>query len=192
MEEFFGSPPNCKPECTVSSECPSNKACHKYKCANPCNGACGLNAKCNVINQNPICSCLGGLTGDPFTRCYPTPTPPLPPTNPNPCVPSPCGPNSQCRVVGETPSCTCLANYIGLPPNCRPECVVTTDCSSDLACIAEKCMDPCPGSCGFNAQCRVQNHIPVCSCIDNFIGDPFTQCSPKSGTYFKLDIYPID
>lgn len=181
LPEYIGSPPNCKPECVVSSECSQNRACHKFKCANPCSSStCGLGAKCEVINHNPICSCPSGLTGDPFTRCYEQPPPP-PETRPsqNPCVPSPCGPNSECRVNGDQPSCTCVPNYMGSPPNCRPECVVNTDCPSHLACITEKCRDPCPGSCGFNAECRVQNHIPICSCPPDFTGDSFTECTRK-------------
>lgn len=180
LPEYTGSPPNCKPECVVSSECPPNKACHKFKCANPCAGTCGVGARCEVINHNPICSCPAGLTGDPFSRCYELPPlPPAPKPAPNPCVPSPCGANAACRAVGDQPSCSCLPNFVGVPPNCRPECVVNTDCASNLACIADKCKDPCPGSCGFNAECRVENHIPICTCVTGFVGDPFTQCTLK-------------
>lgn len=176
--DYIGSPPNCKPECTVNAECPQNKACHKFKCTNPCSGTCGINAKCEVINHNPICICPTGMTGDPFNRCFQTPLaePPVEPRPVNPCVPSPCGQNAECRPNGNTPSCSCLPNYIGAPPNCRPECIVNTDCSPEKACIAEKCRDPCDGSCGFNSECRVQNHIPICTCRQRFTGDPFTQC----------------
>lgn len=31
---------------------------------------CGLNAQCQIVNHNPICSCLSGFTGDPFVRCF--------------------------------------------------------------------------------------------------------------------------
>lgn len=188
LPEYIGSPPNCKPECVVSSECPSNKACHKFKCANPCGGACGVGARCEVINHNPICSCPSGFTGDPFTRCFEPPPTPLPSPGPplNPCVPSPCGPNAICRVAGDQPSCSCQPNYVGAPPNCRPECVVNTDCPSTMACIADKCKDPCPGSCGFNAECRVQNHIPICRCSDGYTGDPFTTCTVIVGKFYCL------
>lgn len=71
QQEYQGTPPNCRPECVVNNECPSNRACHKYKCTDPCPGTCGLNARCEVINHNPICTCSPGLIGDPFTRCYP-------------------------------------------------------------------------------------------------------------------------
>lgn len=97
----------------------------------------------------------------------------------NPCVPSPCGPNSECRPIGDSPSCSCLQNYIGSPPNCRPECSINSECPSNLACIREKCRDPCPGSCGTYAQCNVINHLPICNCIEEYTGDPFTNCYPK-------------
>lgn len=67
---FLGIPPACRPECTVSSECLLTEACSNQKCINPCLGACGIQATCQVINHNPICSC-GELTGDPFIRCIP-------------------------------------------------------------------------------------------------------------------------
>lgn len=177
--QYTGSPPNCKPECTVNAECPQNKACHKFKCTNPCSGTCGYNANCEVINHNPICSCPTDLTGDPFVRCSPivkVQDPVEIPTYKNPCYPSPCGLYSECRENNGAPSCSCKLGYIGTAPNCRPECVVNTDCPLQLACIAEKCRDPCQGSCGFNTECRVQNHIPNCVCRSGFTGDPFTQC----------------
>lgn len=175
-ENYIGSPPNCRPECTVNSECPHNKACHKFKCKNPCDGTCGVNAECQVINHNPICSCPPNLVGDPFVKCTQPPQPPEREVPQNPCNPSPCGNFAECRPVGDRPTCSCLANYIGSPPNCRPECVVNTDCPSDKSCIAERCRNPCEGSCGFNSECRIQNHIPICTCLPRFTGDPFTQC----------------
>lgn len=95
----------------------------------------------------------------------------------NPCVPSPCGPFSQCRDVNSQPVCSCVQNYIGRPPNCRPECSINSECSPNLACINERCKDPCPGSCGFNALCSVRSHSPVCTCMTGYTGDPFSGCS---------------
>lgn len=73
LPTFIGEPPACKPECVINSECDSSKACINQKCVNPCEGVCGQKAECRVFNHNPICTCLSGLTGDPFTRCYPMP-----------------------------------------------------------------------------------------------------------------------
>lgn len=73
LATYVGSPPGCRPECTVSAECPQNHACINQKCEDPCPGTCGLSAQCSTVNHSPICSCLPGFTGDPFTRCYTIP-----------------------------------------------------------------------------------------------------------------------
>lgn len=38
-------------------------------------------------------------------------------------------------------------------------------------------MDPCPGTCGQNAQCQVVNHLPSCSCLPFYTGDPYRYCN---------------
>lgn len=105
----------------------------------------------------------------------------------DPCFPSPCGLYAECKVVNDQAACTCLKNYIGIPPNCRAECLVNTDCPLDQACISEKCRNPCIGSCGQNADCRVQNHIPVCLCQPGYSGDPFTLCTIIKGAYSHVN-----
>ena len=67
--QMIGSPPNCRPECTVNSDCPSDRACINRKCQDPCPGLCGVNAYCRVRNHIPICVCNKGYTGDPFSQC---------------------------------------------------------------------------------------------------------------------------
>ncbi len=101
----------------------------------------------------------------------------LRPIPPNPCVPSPCGPNSVCQVAssGEA-QCACQDKMIGTAPNCRPECLVSSDCRVDRACVNQICVDPCPGTCATNAECRVVQHSPVCSCREGFEGNGFDQC----------------
>jgi len=42
--------------------------------------------------------------------------------------------------------------------------------------MANKCKDPCPGTCGSNAKCQTINHIPMCTCLPGYIGDPFKYC----------------
>lgn len=93
-------------------------------------------------------------------------------------MPSPCGPNSQCRAVNQQAVCSCLANYIGSPPSCRPECIVSSECPLDRACVNQRCSDPCPNTCGVRAQCTTKNHNPICACPAGLTGDPFTQCVP--------------
>lgn len=190
---FIGSPPTCRPECVQNNECSLNQACFNQKCRDPCIGTCGIGAICTVVNHSPICICPERLDGDPFFRCQPkgniinvktlvyinlhnlSVERPADPTNP--CSLSPCGPNSECRPLGDSHSCSCLTNYIGSPPNCRPECVSNIECPNNLACINQKCKDPCPGQCGSNAECRVISHSPMCVCLVGFVGDAFLSCS---------------
>lgn len=107
----------------------------------------------------------------------------------DPCFPSPCGPYSQCRNINGQGVCSCLQDYIGSPPNCRPECVTHGECPRNLACKQMKCKDPCPGSCGLNAECYVANHQPVCQCLVSYTGDPYTQCNPiPSKGMFPLEV----
>lgn len=190
----------------VSADCPQDKACISTKCEDPCPGVCGLNARCHVVNHNPICSCPLGFNGDPFIRCLveskklacstflfaylhdysclleAVVKPPEP--SGNPCVPTPCGPNSICKVVDNHAACSCLPNYIGRAPNCRPECTINSECPGNLACLNERCSNPCPGSCGVATTCIVLNHSPICQCNPGFTGDPFVGCSPVPGKIF--------
>ena len=92
------------------------------------------------------------------------------------CHPNPCGMNSQCRAVGEHEVCSCLPGFIGSPPSCRPECVVSSECAQNRACINQKCVDPCISQCGQYARCHVVNHNPICSCSPGYTGDPFVRC----------------
>lgn len=170
----------CRPECIHNADCPSQYSCINQHCRDPCPGVCGSNAECSVANHIPICSCSRGFNGDPFNGCRKDQPLYIPPSLPeNPCEPSPCGPNSLCRVIDSRPACSCIAGYTGAPPQCRPECVVSSECDSQKSCIRQKCVDPCPGTCGLNAQCQVINHNPICSCPTNYVGDPFIQCTIK-------------
>lgn len=209
LPEYIGNPyEGCRPECSINSDCPSNKACVRNKCSDPCPGTCGQNAYCQVLAHLPTCTCNVGFTGDPFRFCEtirpPTKRKSLLFSSPcshsfeccfvaikeNPCNPSPCGPNSQCRVVNQQAVCSCLPEYTGSPPGCRPECTVSMECPLNKACINQKCVDPCPGTCGINAKCEVKNHSPICSCQSGHTGDPFTRCFliPRKITTAKYNV----
>lgn len=102
---------------------------------------------------------------------------PLPESGP--CDPSPCGSNAICKELNRVGSCICLPDYIGNPyEGCRPECILNSDCPANKACINTKCTDPCPGTCGLNAECQVINHLPICNCYPRHTGNPFTSCKP--------------
>ncbi len=176
---YYGNP--CRPECVASSDCPNDRACINQKCQDPCPGSCGVDAQCEIKDHNPICFCVKGTTGDPFVRCerIPVQSETVPPKSKDPCDPHPCGSGAQCKAQGTRASCTCPPSYIGDPyKSCRPECVTNTECPRDKSCANNRCVDPCPGVCGLNAECRVINHNPVCSCITGYTGDASSACRP--------------
>ena len=213
IPEYFGDPyVACRPECVINADCPTNKQCRNMKCVDPCPGLCGSNAYCQVANHIPICVCNQGYIGDPFVSCRKEPLRKYlllnslfsnnqsftninynlaiePVIEEDPCYPNPCGPNSNPpRQIGDRCDCSCLPEMIGSPPNCRPECVVNSDCPSDKACINRKCQDPCPGLCGVNAYCRVRNHVPICVCNQGYIGDPFSSCNLPPSKIFLTQL----
>jgi hypothetical protein len=62
----------------------------------------------------------------------------------------------------------------------KPECTTDPECPLNLACIQERCQDPCFTTvCGTNAECRVNNHRAVCICRTGYIGDPYTICEER-------------
>ena len=69
QKNYIGRAPNCRPECTISSECPNNLSCQNNRCRSPCPGSCGLFAMCRVVNHNPVCTCQPNYVGDPFSGC---------------------------------------------------------------------------------------------------------------------------
>ena len=105
-----------------------------------------------------------------------------------PCAPSPCDPGIQCNVYGgQVAMCDPCSGPSGIYNLiCRPECLAHSDCPFNFACLGRKCRDPCPGSCGVNANCMVINHNPVCSCPTGLVGNPFEHCSvPPPSKYHK-------
>lgn len=114
-----------------------------------------------------------------------------PQERPTPCIPSPCGANAICREQNGAGACQCIQDYIGNPyEGCRPECTLNSDCPSNRACINNKCKDPCPGACGANAQCQVINHLPSCTCINGYTGDPFRYCHIVVAEERKFLVFP--
>ena len=222
---MIGTAPNCRPQCVLNSDCPSNLNCINQKCIDPCPGSCALNSQCRVVNHSPVCSCVTGFTGDGFSDCRLIPAvgknknyfinavmvsilflyfyttmiktkllenesilnfhlsyyavPPSVVEKPKLCDSNPCGTSAQCAEKNGAISCVCPNDYIGDPyVSCRPECLINTDCQKHQSCSKSRCVNPCTGSCGINADCRVVNHIPICSCKESFTGDPYGSCRP--------------
>lgn len=55
----------------MNSDCPRIKTCINQNCVDPCPGTCGRDARCDVVNHVPMCSCPPGYTGNPFLLCRP-------------------------------------------------------------------------------------------------------------------------
>lgn len=181
ISEYHGNPyEGCRPECVGSSECPMNKACIRNKCQDPCPGTCGVEAFCSVSNHIPMCSCPSGTTGDAFRHCVQIELDKNGEKTKDPCYPSPCGLNTVCHQANNNTVCECIPGYFGQPSGagCHPECTISADCPRDKACVNSKCIDPCPGVCGYAAMCYTVNHSPICSCSPQTFGDPFVECKP--------------
>lgn len=147
--------------------------------------------KCHPLAIDPLCETSNRptLLDNPNSVSKASTSPPIDmylPLPKDPCRPSPCGLFSTCHVAGERPVCACLPDYMGAPPNCKPECRTSAECPSDRACINQRCRDPCPGTCGYNARCRCTNHSPICSCYDGYTGDPFHQCVPERSRLSRI------
>ena len=68
----------------------------------------------------------------------------------------------------------------------KPECVSDPECPTQLACINEKCKNPCYShTCGRNAECTVKNHRPICVCLQGFVGNPQTICEERKFYYWN-------
>lgn len=156
---------------------------------------CSLHAECENTPGSYTCKCINGtildvskgtckVPGDCFTnndcsdktmcvnnQCV------------NPCQKSsPCGENAQCIVESHNAICECLLNSQGDPyKKCTKfECTKDADCSSEEACVNNKCINSCsiPRACGRNADCFSRSHIGHCSCSPGYTGDPVLGCVP--------------
>ena len=117
-----------------------------------------------------------------------------PKPKPDICNPNPCGPSAIPKPRNGVCTCKCPSGLFGDPYlGCRPECVLNSDCNRLQACSNNKCVDPCPGTCGTNAECKVINHIPTCGCRKGFTGNAFEECTkPKrKHGYLTIDFNPV-
>jgi hypothetical protein len=63
-------------------------------------------------------------------------------------------------------------------PTLAAGCANNQECPDHAACENRLCINPCAydNPCAPNANCRVVNHEPVCTCPDGYIGSPETSC----------------
>jgi len=190
--------------CRADSECDSGRACINGNCVNPCliNDPCGINSECHVYGNRAECRCLSGYRGNPYDRCIvvgcrsnsdcPSDRQCINAQCINPCIyDNPCSPNAQCRVQNYMALCRCPTGFIGNPyVDCRreiqPECRVDGDCSSHLACLNNKCQNPCSvlEPCRRPSECQVVGSLPVrtmiCICPPGYISSGSGTCQPTA------------
>lgn len=59
-------------------------------------------------------------------------------------------------------------------------CQYNEDCPPDKYCdrLNRRCINPCiEDSCGENAECFPTNHAIECRCWDEYVGNPYVECS---------------
>lgn len=157
---------------------------------------CHPTADCQNTLGGFACTCPAGLVGDPFQggcrypdECANHSDCPLSAaceqnrcTNPCQRASEVCGQNAECSVNAHEVLCTCPANTRGDPHTlCKiVECTDNNDCSIDLACVENSCVNPCQleHSCGRNADCTVENHVGICACRPETTGNPLLGCVP--------------
>lgn len=188
-------------ECTTNNDCPSDKQCDNEKCINPCiyKNKCGPKAECFVQNHQDICRCLPGYYGNPFVKCVqnndecvldsdcPAKLACINARCVNPCHQlEPCTRPSTCEVISSEPMrtmiCICPDGYVSNGSgSCKPTksivkigCISDGDCENDKSCVNGICRNPC--NCGTNAECRIKDHKPICTCTQGYQGNPETKC----------------
>ncbi|XP_068220040.1 uncharacterized protein [Palaemon carinicauda] len=163
--------------------------CRRFDPQELCNPTpCGRNTNCKVRNERAVCSCIDNYIGNPLTGCRPEcvsdadcPGGQLACRNNicvNPCRDA-CGEGAYCDVRNGRAICSCPEFYQGdAYSRCYAECTAHDDCPSYQACFQLKCVDPCEGACGQGANCKVDDHKPICSCPKGYTGHPFDSCRP--------------
>lgn len=188
--------------CRSNSDCPDDRACINAQCISPCiyEHPCASRAECRVQNHLALCRCPPGLIGNPYVTCRPEVVAECKTDGDcsallacfngkckEPCRElQPCNRPADCQVVNSLPVrtmiCVCPSGYISSGSGtCKPaaplldvSCAADSECAEDKSCIRGMCRDPC--RCGPNADCRVKDHKPVCSCLPGFDGNPELEC----------------
>lgn len=174
------------------------------KCINPCVASqCGQGAECLVYNHRSSCECPKGTQGDPQISCISghcqynedcadheacdrlnrvcRPV----------CDKNSCGKGAYCVGTNHAIKCSCNERTYGDPyVECRQqsptECSVDADCPSKLACINDRCTNPCTQQnvCSKEQTCSVLDSLPlrilVCKCPPETVSDERGNCKPIS------------
>ena len=192
-------------ECRKNSDCPQDKACVSENCVDPCIGAtCGQNADCDAISHRAKCTCASGLQGNPYVSCLPVGCSrdsdcrdreqcDLSTQNCEElCSGNRCAEGAECIARNHRELCTCLPPLEGdgdafcsspIEADPEPECRLDHDCPPKMACVQERCQNPCRSAnpCQQGKQCDViSSHsgrpIVACSCPDGQLSNNQGYC----------------
>jgi len=107
-------------QCLIDPDCPTNKACVKNECVNPCTSTtCGERATCSVDYHRARCTCPPGLQGNPLERCVEAGCQSNDDCRDDEqcdyssgrcqqlCQPGPCLSNARCKARGHREHCEC-------------------------------------------------------------------------------------
>lgn len=164
--------PTPRPECLKDDECANDKACFDKKCQDPCvlRQPCGVNARCQAVDHSHRCFCLDGYVGNPWVQC----------------VRGMINDSDERPLRNISYDTFISFSEIQVPPPTpppppftpRPECRQDDECPHNRACFDHTCQDPCVvrHPCGVNTKCETERHVPVCSCLQGYVGNPLVQC----------------
>lgn len=150
--------------CVYNHDCPPSQMCNRmtHTCFDVCDEeSCGDNAICLAEDHRAVCQCPPGFKGDPL--------PEVACTKQGGCAAGTCHPSAICEVTPEGPVCKCPPLFVGDAKSggCRPDGQCPNgdaDCPANTICAGGVCQNPCDNACGSNAECKVINRKPVCSC----------------------------
>ncbi|XP_064459913.1 uncharacterized protein LOC135370150 isoform X1 [Ornithodoros turicata] len=133
---------------------------------------CSKNEDCVYVGpQEGFCVCPRGFELQPNGACRDI----------NECVSlhNPCAPNANCVNLLGSYDCVCPPGTVGDPfirgcERVEESCRSNRDCPSDKECDlgTRQCIPPCH-VCGPSATCTVTNHVAICVCPPDLIGDPY-------------------
>ena len=183
-------------ECRKNSDCPQDKACLSENCINPCVGAsCGQNALCEAISHRAKCTCASGLQGNPYVACLPVgcsrdsdcqDREQCDLTNQKCkelCSGNRCATGAECFARNHREICSCIPPLEGdggvfctspIEADPEPECRLDHDCPPKMACIQERCQNPCQSA----NPCQQGK---LCDVVSSHSGRPIVACSCPEG-----------
>ena len=161
-------------ECRRNEDCRISEVCHTGTCINACLVLkCAPYATCQTTVHDIQCTCISGFTGDGRVAC------------------------NRCKFLLKGGFLNHLLKMLVplVPPDSVEAvsvgCASNDDCPDHAACQNRACINPCAleSPCAPNAICKVLTHEAVCTCPDEYIGSPLTDCRLRKYSYWLYIFY---